>query len=56
MLAHCDAPAEGTSWQVPSAALFAFMQKPPQHSVSVVQASPVCVQNDGALLQVPFEQ
>lgn len=34
----------------------AFVQIPPQHSVLVLQMSPVWVQNDGWFEQRPFEQ
>ena len=42
--------------QVPSAAPVVMLHAPPQHSTSVVQVSPTCVQYDGALLQTPFLQ
>jgi hypothetical protein len=50
------APADGTSAHVPSIAPSGFMQEPPQHSLSVTQASPIWVQNDGALLHTPSLQ
>lgn len=40
---------------MPSDAPLAFMQEPPQHSLSRLQASPFCVQNEGAPLHTPFE-
>jgi hypothetical protein len=42
--------------QVPSAAPAAFVHLPPQHSMSVAQASPVWVQNEAAAPQMPFWQ
>ena len=46
--------------QVPSVAPIALAQRPPQHSLSVAQASPNWVQNDGCPSQMPlvhsFEQ
>jgi hypothetical protein len=44
------APLAATTEQVPSvAAADAFVQRPPQHSMSLAHASPFWVQNEGAL-------
>lgn len=42
--------------QAPSTAPAAFVHLPPQHSVSVAQASPSCTQNDEPAAQVPAVQ
>src|SRR5512143_4144668 len=41
---------------MPSVWPIAIKHEPPQHSASPVQASPACVQNDGALLHRPSLQ
>ena len=41
------APDAGASWQIPSVAPFCLLHLPPQHSRSLVQASPAVVQYDG---------
>ena len=56
MLAHWLAPLDGTRIHVPSVAPAALFHAPPQHSLSLVQASPMTVQNDGALSHRPFKQ
>src|SRR5262245_58392421 len=56
MLAHWLAPLDGTSIHVPSVAPAALLHAPPQHSASAVQASPMIVQNDGALSHRPLRQ
>jgi hypothetical protein len=48
-------PAAATTPQRPSVAPAAFVQLPPQHSTSLAQASPFCVQNEAAP-QMPFLQ
>jgi hypothetical protein len=42
--------------QTPTVAPEALLQSPPQHSASVAQTSPVCVQNEPPVEQVPLEQ
>jgi len=46
-------PGANVSPQTPSVAPVAFVHAPPQHSKSVEQTSPVCVQNEPRLLQMP---
>jgi hypothetical protein len=41
---------------VPTVAPDALVQRPPQHSASFAQTSPVCVQNEPPLLQTPLLQ
>lgn len=41
---------------MPTSAPLALLQRPPQHSVSVLQMSPVCVQNEGVFEQTPLLQ
>src|SRR5687768_15319226 len=50
------APLDGTISHVPTLAPFGRWHSPPQHSVSAVQMSPVCVQNETATLQTPSLQ
>jgi len=50
------APDAGASWHNPSAAPDAFWHNPPQHSKSLPQMSPACVQNEGAPEQMPALQ
>ena len=53
---HSVVPGADGGLHVPSVAPCALVQSPPQHSKSVAQTSPLCVQNEGAPLQVPFRQ
>lgn len=50
------APVADATSHTPSAAPLALLHCPPQHSASVAQASPVCVQKEGVPLQTPLVQ
>jgi hypothetical protein len=52
---HPVAPVEPATWQRPTVAPDALLHLPAQHSRSVVQASPDCVQYEGAA-QIPLLQ
>jgi hypothetical protein len=54
-LKHPPAPVAGARLQRPSVAPSCLLQRPAQHSPSVVQVSPDCVQYEGAP-QMPSEQ
>jgi hypothetical protein len=55
-IVHIVPPGDAGTEHVPSVMPLAIVQMPPQHSLFVLQTSPVCVQNDGRLEHAPFSQ